>query len=58
MYLSNNFLIFFQFKIKENRRAGEISAGPQSQILEGVTWDEARQVQVKLIYIKTFSIKL
>jgi len=34
-----------QQQIKENRRAGDISAGPQSQILEGVTWDEARQVQ-------------
>ncbi|XP_021961097.1 protein hu-li tai shao isoform X3 [Folsomia candida] len=34
-----------QQQIKENRRAGGISAGPQSQILEGVTWDEARQCQ-------------
>jgi len=31
-----------QKQIKENRRAGGVSAGPQSQILEGVTWDEAR----------------
>jgi len=34
-----------QQQIKENRRAGGVSAGPQSQVLEGVTWDEARQVQ-------------
>ncbi|XP_037916923.1 protein hu-li tai shao isoform X1 [Hermetia illucens] len=27
--------------IKDNRRADKISAGPQSHILEGVTWDEA-----------------
>jgi adducin len=31
-----------QKQIKENRRTGGVSAGPQSQILEGVTWDEAR----------------
>jgi len=30
-----------QQQIKDNRRADKISAGPQSQILEGVTWDEA-----------------
>lgn len=36
-------------QIKENRRAGGLSAGPQSQILEGVTWDEARQVQVNYL---------
>ncbi|CAK1555987.1 unnamed protein product [Leptosia nina] len=30
-----------QQQIKENRRADKISAGPQSHILEGVSWDEA-----------------
>lgn len=36
---------FNRDQIKENRRAGGISAGPQSQILEGVSWEEAKQVQ-------------
>ncbi|XP_066939996.1 protein hu-li tai shao isoform X16 [Macrobrachium rosenbergii] len=31
--------------IKENRRVGNISAGPTSHLLEGVTWDEARRMQ-------------
>ncbi|KAK8754094.1 hypothetical protein OTU49_010367 [Cherax quadricarinatus] len=31
--------------IKENRRIGNISAGPTSHLLEGVTWDEARRMQ-------------
>ncbi|RVE42416.1 hypothetical protein evm_012931 [Chilo suppressalis] len=31
-------------EIKENRRADKISAGPQSHILEGVTWDEASKL--------------
>ncbi|XP_067619908.1 protein hu-li tai shao-like [Eurosta solidaginis] len=30
--------------IKDNRRADKISAGPQSHILEGVTWDEANRI--------------
>ena len=34
-----------QKQIKENRRQGGISAGPQSHLLEGVTWDEAKQMQ-------------
>ncbi|XP_052745651.1 protein hu-li tai shao isoform X7 [Bicyclus anynana] len=33
-----------QQQIKENRRADKISAGPQSHILEGVTWDEAAKL--------------
>ncbi|KAG6455834.1 hypothetical protein O3G_MSEX009416 [Manduca sexta] len=33
-----------QQQIKENRRAEKISAGPQSHILEGVTWDEASKL--------------
>lgn len=32
-----------QQQIKENRRAGGVSAGPQSHILEGVRWDDVRQ---------------
>lgn len=35
--------IFYQ--IKDNRRADKISAGPQSHILEGVTWDEANRIK-------------
>ncbi|XP_055318220.1 protein hu-li tai shao isoform X1 [Sitodiplosis mosellana] len=31
--------------IKDNRRADKISAGPQSHILEGVTWDEANRIK-------------
>ncbi|CAG0914649.1 unnamed protein product [Notodromas monacha] len=34
-----------QKQIKENRKAGGVSAGPQSHILEGVPWDEARAMQ-------------
>lgn len=30
-------------QIKDNRRADKIWAGPQSHILEGVTWDEANK---------------
>ncbi|KAI4458187.1 adducin [Holotrichia oblita] len=32
-------------KIKDYRRADKISAGPQSHILEGVTWEEAKKMQ-------------
>lgn len=31
--------------IKDNRRADKISAGPQSNILESVTWDEANRIR-------------
>uniref|UniRef100_U5EEV1 Putative hu li tai shao n=1 Tax=Corethrella appendiculata TaxID=1370023 RepID=U5EEV1_9DIPT len=31
--------------IKDNRRADKISAGPQSHILEGVSWDEANRLK-------------
>lgn len=31
--------------MKDNRRADKISAGPQSHILEGVSWEEARKIQ-------------
>ncbi|XP_017473980.1 PREDICTED: protein hu-li tai shao isoform X2 [Rhagoletis zephyria] len=34
-----------QQQIKDNRRADKISAGPQSHILEGVTWDEANRIK-------------
>lgn len=34
-----------QQQLKDYRRADKISAGPQSQILEGVTWEEARKMQ-------------
>lgn len=35
----------FLLQIKDNRRADKISAGPQSHILEGVTWDEANRIK-------------
>lgn len=38
-----------QKQIKENRRQGGISAGPQSHILEGVSWDEAQKLQVNSV---------
>jgi len=34
-----------QKQIKENRRADKISAGPQSNLVEGVTWEEAKKIQ-------------
>uniref|UniRef100_A0A2P2HWC0 Protein hu-li tai shao-like n=2 Tax=Hirondellea gigas TaxID=1518452 RepID=A0A2P2HWC0_9CRUS len=34
-----------QKAIKENRRIGNLSAGPTSHLLEGVTWDEVRRMQ-------------
>jgi adducin len=34
-----------QQQIKDNRRADKISAGPQSHILEGATWDEASRIK-------------
>ncbi|XP_055695454.1 protein hu-li tai shao isoform X3 [Lutzomyia longipalpis] len=34
-----------QQQIKDNRRADIISAGPQSHILEGVSWDEANRIK-------------
>jgi adducin len=34
-----------QKEIKENRKQGGLSAGPQSHILEGVSWDEAMHMQ-------------
>lgn len=41
-----------QKQIKENRRQGGISAGPQSHILEGVSWDEAQKLQVRTLKLK------
>lgn len=35
-------------QIKDYRRAEKISAGPQSHILEGVSWEEAKKMQVRL----------
>jgi len=34
-------------QIKESRRAENLSAGPQSKLLEGVTWQEADRLQVR-----------
>mgnify|MGYP001196809120 FL=1 len=33
--------------MKEGRRAGGITAGPESKVLDGPTWDEARQMQME-----------
>ena len=38
-------LINCLLQIKENRRIGNLSAGPTSHLLEGVTWDEVRRMQ-------------
>lgn len=40
--ISNSLL---NLQIKDNRRADKISAGPQSHILEGVSWDEASRIK-------------
>merc|ERR1711976_569466 len=34
-----------QAAMKEGRRAGGITAGPEPKVLDGPTWDEARQIQ-------------
>ncbi|XP_063231321.1 protein hu-li tai shao isoform X2 [Bacillus rossius redtenbacheri] len=34
-----------QQQIKDNRRADKITSGPQSHILEGVSWEEAKKLQ-------------
>ncbi|XP_040567402.1 protein hu-li tai shao isoform X2 [Lepeophtheirus salmonis] len=36
-----------QKAMKEGRRAGGITAGPESKVLEGQTWEEARDMQDK-----------
>ena len=41
------FLFSFILKMKEGRRAGGITAGPESKVLDGPTWDEARQMQME-----------
>jgi hypothetical protein len=47
-------LIFYVFslcslQIKDNRRADKITSGPQSHILEGVSWEEAKKLQVRIL---------
>nr|CAD7259338.1 unnamed protein product [Timema shepardi] len=37
-----------QQQIKDNRRADKITSGPQSHILEGVSWEEAKKLQVSV----------
>lgn len=47
-----------QKAIKENRRLGTTSAGPQSQILDGVTYEEFAQIRaVSFLYIPKFDSK-
>jgi len=36
-------------QIKDNRRADKITSGPQSHILEGVSWEEAKKLQVRML---------
>lgn len=43
--LLTHIVLIHPSQIKENRRADIISAGPQSHILEGVTWDEANRIK-------------
>lgn len=38
-------VIFSLIQLKENRRADKITSGPQSHILEGVSWEEAKKLQ-------------
>lgn len=45
IHLFSLFFILFFLKIKDNRRADLKSAGPQSHILEGVSWDEAARIK-------------
>ncbi len=33
------------YQMKEGRRLGGVHAGPESRVLEGVSWEEARQMQ-------------
>lgn len=42
LFLMSTYIVF---QIKDYRRADKISAGPQSHILEGVTWEEAKKMQ-------------
>lgn len=49
--------------MKEGRRAGGITAGPESKVLEGLTWEEARNLQVIKnscfsTYLHHFSLKV
>ena len=46
-FLTFMFLFSFILKMKEGRRAGGITAGPESKVLDGPTWDEARQMQME-----------
>jgi adducin len=43
--IASKLIRIFVSQIKDYRRADKISAGPQSHILEGVTWEEARKMQ-------------
>ena len=38
-------------QIKDNRRADKITSGPQSHILEGVSWEEAKKMQVMYYFL-------
>lgn len=48
---------FVNVKIKENRRADKITSGPQSQILDGVSWEEAKKLQVLIKQTQKYCIK-
>jgi hypothetical protein len=39
----------YWLQIKDNRRADKITSGPQSHILEGVSWEEAKKLQVRIL---------
>lgn len=44
-YGNENEMYFCVSQLKENRRADKITSGPQSHILEGVSWEEAKKMQ-------------
>ena len=39
------------FQIRKDYYEDRVSAGPQSRVLEGMTWEEAKKLQVRYHYI-------
>lgn len=46
VFLLTCYLINFVWQIKKDYYEERITAGPQSKILEGITWDEAQKAKV------------
>ena len=38
----------FELQIRKEYYEDKIDAGPQSKVLEGVSWDEAQKIKVKI----------